>query len=205
MKHTSCRDVIHCGLILIFPAASFCQTLLARRRWSKCSWFSNPPSIRLQASAEAAPNNDPACKAAKIGGAAAHNRFAGRSAVPLATTAPLDGSPMISNHTAEPQVQDPRPTSTAVQSGELRQASGAGPRMTPVSHVRAPVAQPRPGHTCDGSAAAQRAPSYVSPWKFDWEHMNWENASADTSAGADVKAALAARRCTTPAVSTWHP
>ena len=168
------------------------EALLQHCRWAKCSWFSNPPPIHLQSTAEAAPNNDPTCKATKIGGAAAHNRFAGRSAVPLATSVPLDGSPMIDN--SKPKAKPPpapRSCSTAVPSGEARQAARTG--GVRMSH--APVARNRPGQTCDGSLVAERAPSYASPWKFDWEHMSWENAAGDQAAGDDVKAALAARRC----------
>eukprot|EP00892_Ulva_mutabilis_P006076 jgi/Ulvmu1/3840/UM018_0052.1 len=165
--------------------------------WSKCSWFSNPPPIHLQTSAEVAPNNDPACKAAKIGGAAAHNRFAGRSAVPLATTAPRGGSPTVTGSkpdtTATPAS---RPESTAVPSGEVSQAHSALKPARSAVRPSTTAAQTvaRPGKTCDGTAAAQRAPSYVSPWKFDWEHMCWETTAGDAAAAEDVKAALAARR-----------
>lgn len=218
-KNHASTAVLSSPLILSDPfvrlrdsAVASDMALVPHCRWAKCSWFSNPPPIHLQSTAEAAPNNDPTCKATKIGGAAAHNRFAGRSAVPLATTVPRDGSPMIDN--SKPKAKPPlapRSHSTAVPSGEPRQAAGHGSARMP--QTAAPVARSRPGHTCDGSLAAERTPNYASPWKFDWEHMSWENAAGDRAAGDDVKAALAARRCLLcPALrlslfipeNTWH-
>jgi hypothetical protein len=140
-------------------------------RWSKCSWFSNPQPLQLQASSEAAANNHPSCKAARVGGAAAQNRFSGRTAVPIGTCAPKDGSPLQQPHFQTFSASTAPGPNAFSQTYEKNAVGGA------VAHSRFNDRKHPCGQTCDGSA-----PSAIrlqaSSWVFNWECGAWEREAA---------------------------
>ena len=184
-------------------------------RWAKCSWFSTPPSdVGLQPSGttgssynvsdNAGGKRVTASGAAAVGGAAAQNRFAGRTAAPVGTTAPLDGSPVPavseSLNPLEPNAGAPCSRDGRRESAGMVAYGGA------IAHSRfndrkRPAASTC-GRTCDEALLFQgqdtssgKQGAGALQWQFNWEVMQWEQRSA---AEPNAKHVLAARRCGLP-------
>jgi hypothetical protein len=159
-------------------------------RWSKCSWFATAPDAHLQASRHVLDGTEVSvlCEgSAKVGGAAAQNRFAGRSARPFATTAPIDGSPILSQNTKNSQQL------LGNRGGHVLAAIADAPGQ-PFKRVAS--TQQGPGVTCDGSKPERG--SGASKWTYDWDARVWKTSEGDAQsemAVKKVKHTLAARRC----------
>ena len=138
-----------------------CPCLLCCR-WSSTSWFSSGAGAVALQEAAALPSvagradgNDRNAAEQGVGGAVTQSRFMGRTAIPIATTPPVDGAPTISFAAPAP---------TAAQQQQQQQA-----------------AWPGRAQTCDGSGAAAEADAregspgaFQSRWVFDVNAWQWQ-------------------------------
>jgi hypothetical protein len=169
-------------------------------RWSKCSWFASaPPDVGLQRSGTAikAGSGGTHQGGTVVGGAFAQNRFTGRTAVPIPTTAPLEGSPISRlPPLSEPNARAPQAASGVGHEGR-REAGGMVSYGGAIAHSRFNDRKRPAGHTCDGMLRHALKATLTSPWTFSWERMGWEKSDGAEAQneGGEVKHALAARRC----------
>ena len=113
------------------------------------------------------------------GGAAAQCRFSGRCAIPIATTAPVDGSPL-----RKPDRRCPVPAGRTCRDPDA--ASSTAPALPP---------QPARGPASGTPSTAE----FTSKWRFDLK--TWEWRLIDGSAAEASSAEAAAARSVLPAAN----